>query len=529
MKISTPEPVSPQSSVASDRESRVADLGCVTLLVLFAVVILLFRNTAVPMQLWDESRNANNALEMSRNGHLLVTYFQGTPDHWNTKPPLLIWFMALFLRLGLPPLLAVRLPSIIAATSTILLVFFFCRNFLRDRLAGLFAGLILLAAPLFVGWHSGRTADFDSLVTLFTLIYTLAFWGYVETQGRARTRWIILAGIAVALSVLTKGVGGVLSLPGLLLYTIFRGRLLRVLLDWRLWLTLLAIALICGGYYDLREHFDPGYLQAVWRNELSGRYLTVNEEHQGGPLYYFWVLAIRFEPGLLLLPLAVVPFFRPDQRRRSVTLLCLLTAASLFAVLTKSQTKIFWYLAPATPLLAMAVSIGLSDGLAWLGARERTLPVFFRPRVAYAAVTAILAIGVLAAVYYYQIGVERKLDSTYMEGRYGPFLEQIRHRGLTHGLIILDYGVDKEVVSDKTGQFANYSPEADFYAGVEDLRGMHVDVAAPGHDLPAGSWIATCDPRSHAWLVNHYRVATVLQANPWCELERIGNPKEPSA
>ena len=109
------------------------------------------------------------------------------PDHWNTKPPLLIWFMALFLRFGFPPLLAVRLPCIMAATATVLLVFFFCRNVLHDRLAGLFAGLTLPAAPLFVGWHAGRTADYDSLVTLFTLLYTLAFWG-ISTHKAALVR-----------------------------------------------------------------------------------------------------------------------------------------------------------------------------------------------------------------------------------------------------------------------------------------------------------------------------------------------------
>jgi 4-amino-4-deoxy-L-arabinose transferase-like glycosyltransferase len=136
-----------------------------------------------------------------------------------------------------------------AATASVLLVFFFCRIQLRDRLAG----LTLLAAPLFVGWHTGRTGDFDSLVIFFTLAYALAFWCYLETEGHARTRWIAEAGIAVALNVLTKGVGGVLALPALLLYAIMRGKLRSVLLDARLWLTLLGIALICGGARTLRS------------------------------------------------------------------------------------------------------------------------------------------------------------------------------------------------------------------------------------------------------------------------------------
>jgi hypothetical protein len=222
-----------------------------------------------------------------------------------------------------------------------------------------------------------------------------------------------------------------------------------------------------------------------------------------------------------LLPLAAIPFFRPDQRRRSVALLCLLTCAVLLGVLTESQTKIFWYLAPATPFLALAVGIGVSDSLAWLRAREQKLPALFRPRIAYAAVAAIFGVANLAAVYYYQIGVERKLAGTYMEGRYGPFLNRVRHSGVTQHLVLLDYGSNEAMIDNKSGEFAHYSPEADFYAKVESARGMQVQVAVPDHDLPSGSWIATCDPRSNAWLTGRYHVAVVLRSNPWCTLEQI--------
>jgi 4-amino-4-deoxy-L-arabinose transferase-like glycosyltransferase len=523
MRISAPEPVSSQLPLT--RQDRRADIGCVALLVLIALAVLFFRNSAVPLQVWDESRNANNAMEMSRNGHLLVTYFQGAPDHWNTKPPLLIWAMDLFLHLDLPPLLAVRMPSILAATVTVLLVFFFCRNWLADRFAGLIAGLALLSAPLFVGWHAGRTGDFDSFVTLFTLVYALAFWRYLEEQGRARTQWIAVAGLAVALSVLTKGVGGLLALPGLFLYALFRGKVVKLLLDWRLWLTLLGIAVICGGYYDLRDHFDPGYLQAVWRNEFTGRYMSVNESHQGGLLYYFWTLAFKFEPGFILLPLAVIPFFQSDRRRRSAVLLCLVMAGALFAVLTKSQTKLFWYIIPVTPFLALAVGIGLSDAVAWLRVREKTLPVLLGPRAAYAAIAVVFGAGILGAVYYYQIGVERKLADIYEGGRYGPLLEQIRQRGLARHLLIVDYGEQTSMVGDISGQFDNYNPSPYFYALAEAPRGMQVDIQPPGTALTPGSWVLTCDPRSYAWLANHYQISVALQPNRWCEAGRAMGPK----
>jgi 4-amino-4-deoxy-L-arabinose transferase-like glycosyltransferase len=526
MGITAREPVSSQNPLL--QQNRTADFGYVAILLLIALAILLFRNSAVPMQIWDESRNANNAIEMSRNGHLLVTYFHGAPDHWNTKPPLLIWCQDLFLHVGLAPLLAVRMPSILAAMTSVMLVFFFCRNYLADRFAGLVAGLTLLSAPLFVGWHAGRTGDYDSFVTLFTLIYGLAFMRYLEEEGRARTRWIAVAGLAVALSVLTKGVGGVLALPGLFLYALFRGRVIKLLLDWRLWLVLLGIAAICGGYYDLRDHVDPGYAHSVWMNEFAGRYLSVNEEHQGGPFYYFCTLAIRFEPGFCLLPLAAIPFFRPDRRRRSVVLLCLLVAGALFLVLTKSKTKIFWYITPATPFLALAVGIGLSSGIAWLRAREQSGSLRVGSRLAYAATGVCFGLFIAAAFYYYQFGVERKLAESYMGGRYGPLLEQVRQRGLTGHLVLLDYGESKDVFGDRSGDFAHYRPEALFYADAEAPRGLQVDVATPGSALPVGTWFATCDPRSYAWLASHYQVAVALQPDRWCEVGRSGDAK-PSA
>jgi 4-amino-4-deoxy-L-arabinose transferase-like glycosyltransferase len=520
MQVSVPPHISKRRLLSRAYPNRATDVACVALLLLLAAVILLLRNSALPMQLWDESRNANSGLEMSQNGNLLVTYFHGAPEHWSTKPPLVIWCMALFLRLGLPPLLAVRLPSILAATSIVLLIFLFCRIWLHDRLAGMFAGLTLLSAPLFVGWHTGRTGDFDIQVALFTLIYTLAFWGYIEAPDRERTRWLAVAGVAVILSALTKGIGGVLALPGLVVYAIVRGRLLKTLSDWRLWLTLLAIAVVVGGFYGLREHFDPGYLHFVWSNEFTGRYLAVNEQHRGGPLYYIFTLAIRFEPGFLLLPLAVVPFFQPDRRRRSVVLMCLVTSGVLVAVLTKSQTKIFWYLVPALPFLALAIGIGASDGLAWLRARENLLPRLFRPRYAQGAVAVIFGIAILAVIYYYQFGVEKKLADSYMGGRYGPLLEQVRHSGLTNRLVILDDGAPREIVGDNP-EFAHYSPEAYFYGAVETSRGMTTQVVVPGTAFTAGTWVATCDPRANHWLGQRYRVAVILQPNQWCKLERI--------
>src|SRR6516165_7241321 len=84
------------------------DVLCVGSLLILWFLLHILNYDSLPLQLWDESRNANNALEIARYGHWLVPTYKGVSDHWNTKPPLLIWQMAALMRLGLPPLLAIR-------------------------------------------------------------------------------------------------------------------------------------------------------------------------------------------------------------------------------------------------------------------------------------------------------------------------------------------------------------------------------------------------------------------------------------
>ncbi len=170
--------------------------------------------------------------------------------------------------------------------------------------------------------------------------------------------------------------------------------------------------------------------------------------------------------------------FQGDRRRRSVALISLVTSVALFAVVTKSQTKFFWYIAPATPLLALATGLGISDALKWLRAHRQTLPILLRPGAAYAVLTGIFSITVLGAVYYYQMGVERKLSGSNMAGRYGPFLEQVRKSGVTKQLTVIDFGFTQPELLEFTGP--NYSPEASFFAKVESALGMQVQIVAPG-------------------------------------------------
>jgi 4-amino-4-deoxy-L-arabinose transferase-like glycosyltransferase len=84
-----------------------------------------------PIRLWDESRNAINALDMFSNGNYLVTHYEGNPEMWNTKPPLLIWLQVLFFTLIGPSELALRLPSAFAALGVCITLYLFSIKYLN--------------------------------------------------------------------------------------------------------------------------------------------------------------------------------------------------------------------------------------------------------------------------------------------------------------------------------------------------------------------------------------------------------------
>ena len=69
-------------------------LVCGVLAILVLATIAFYRLPDMPIEQFDEARVANNALEMSLSGPSLVTTYGGQPDHYNTKPPLLVWLIA---------------------------------------------------------------------------------------------------------------------------------------------------------------------------------------------------------------------------------------------------------------------------------------------------------------------------------------------------------------------------------------------------------------------------------------------------
>jgi 4-amino-4-deoxy-L-arabinose transferase-like glycosyltransferase len=507
---------------AESQEWRL-DLLCAGALTVLVLIMLLPGVLTQPMVLWDESRIANNAIEMVRRGDWLVTTFGYSPDHWNTKPPLLIWMVAALLRTGMDPMLALRLPAVVAATATVLIIFVACRGLLRDRLAGLLGGLLLICSPLVMGDHVGRTGDYDALLCMFNLAFVLSAGIYIDGERGRGGAWIGIAAACLVLAVLTKGIAAGLAVPGVVAYALLRRQLLAVMADWRLWVSLAVAVAGLAGFFALRERIDPGYLAAVWSNEVAGRMLSTLEAHEERRTYYIRVFVMAFEPAILFSPTLLSVLRHPDPARRRLCLLAGLAALSWLVAVTSARTKLFWYAAPIAPLMALAIGVSVST---WLqnGASSRSR--WSRSRwAALRPIAVALPIVVSFAITFWSLNVRvvREGSSYALDGVasytfdqtwYGPFLDEVRAVDRLDGTIVIDGGVAN------VGGLERYNPVARFFIEDAARHGERMQLVTSAARLPPDVPVLTCDPTVRRWLGEQSAFVSV-HADAHCVFGRV--------
>lgn len=477
-----------------------ADLLCISGLIISALVALLWNYQGMPLQYWDESRNANNALEMALGSSWLAPTYGGLTDHWNTKPPLLIWLMASLMKLGFSPLLAVRLPSALAAATTVLVIWAFIRFGLRDRLAAFIAAALLLSSKGYMGIHGAHTGDYDTLLALFTTGYVLSVWQALMQQGKLKTLWMLSAGSCLVLAVMTKGPAGLFGAVGLCIFLLITGQLIKVIIDWHWWVALLLACSICASYYLLRENYDSGYLQAVWANELGGRYSETNESHYKNSWFYLRELFKQSMPGCLFLFLLSIPLRSTDVARKRLTQITFFSGSGILILLSTAKTQLHWYLIPAIPLLCIAAAIALVDTM-----RRVQAPVLYWRGF----LVLFIAIPAMISVYKSAIVLPAKAQQKNNISQYGILFEHLRIAGqMPNELTVLDDGIDN------TAGFINYNPELRFYAQLEHLKGIKIQIASLTNIDSVAGLIATCDYKNTAAL--RELIATRLVDNQIC-------------
>ena len=423
---------------------------------------------------WDESRLAVNAIEMHARGLGLVTTYGFRPDLWNTKPPLLIWLMWGSMRLFGPHEWALRLPSIIASLGVLGLVLGFTWRVSRSVLASVSAALMLEFSFGFSGWHAALTGDYDATLVFWVTAYACVLFSALRRR-RPPTRLLLLAGALIAAAVLTKGVAGLIPGVGVAIWLTIARRWRRIR-DWR-WVAAAAMAAApIAAFYLAREAASPGYLTAMWGNEI-GRYAQGLCGHDRPFVYYLEhiLLHLDFAPGLAVLwLLAGLRFVRGRARAGAVFSLCL--SIAVLAVFSLARTKLRWYVEPAYPFLAVACGLGLR---AWASRLDKPL---------LGAVAAGLAAVALAAFGVAWKAADVRHANAPGLRPYGQVFAELQAHGVRRAQVI-DTGLDQ------APGLPDYAPQLQFYAVRAAEQGLAVAQVTdwPQLDRGAGVVLVSCD------------------------------------
>lgn len=455
--------------VRADPRQQVARLWYVAAIVPF-IAVLLYRLGDAPLEIWDEARLANNAIEMAYNGFSLITTYEGLPDHWNTKPPLLIWAMAASIQVFGATEWAVRIPSVVATIATASIVFWFCVERFRRPFIGFAAVLLLLFMPGYIHTHSARTGDYDALLTLFTTAYLLAGYLFIHAAPERRKTWLFICSACISLAFLAKTIQGLILLPPLAAYLVYSGRLGPTLRMPQFYWNALMVVALPVVYYAVRESIDPGYFAAAMNNDLLGRFSTVIEKHSGGPFWY--LVNVTLHP--LLVPGLLAGFWMMSQgqgEQRRVGQFLGMAALFYLVVVSSASTKLSWYLVPLCPLLALLLGM-LADELRLALAERFALPAR-AARHALVLVCAAASVGIAALNLYMADRVVRAKSDDALD-RYSVFLrDTVPAHGARLSLLVLHPG------------YPNYQEDGFyvaptlFYAKALRSRGWTVEVAPP--------------------------------------------------
>lgn len=357
---------------------------------------------------WDGSLYATSAFEMLESGDWVVTTFNGETDYYNSKPPLNVWLIALSLKAFGPSLAAMRVPSIIAAWLTVVVLLWWSNRRFGPRVA-LFACLVLATCFGFLHVHSGRTANPDALLALLFLLIVVTL--DISSERPWRGIWL---GPLLAAVFLLKGMA--ILMPLLLVVVVEAHRRFDARRRWQplAAASVFALAPVLTWAIPRWQADGTRFFERMFFQDFVTLTTTPLEEHGHSVLFYFdilakhhydWIIAaitvvILFPPASWAVARRSLAFWRSRDDR--VWVLGFWSAIALFVPIAM-RTNLPWYINPLYPMFALGVGWLLAYGFS-----GRPAPAHHRVLlVAMVVMAATLAEAKLMWYSYNYRGLER--------------------------------------------------------------------------------------------------------------------------
>ena len=343
----------------------------------------------------DEPRFAEAAREMFVTGDYITPRVAGEAAF--DKPALLYWAIAGAFRLFGVNEFAARLPSALAALVCVLFLYHAIARTLSYRLAWI-AAMALATTLFFIGLSRAVIMDMTFTATVAVALFCVYVCSI--TTGRTRLLYWTTAAVATGMSVLAKGLIGILLIAGISIITYGLTRQPRGL-NWRAWAMgfVIFLAIVALWYVPVTLVNGHAFIDEFIIKHHFRRFLTNRYQHPQ-PVWFFPAVTLA---GLLpwtffLLPAtARLRRIKPRSGEPKDTLLTLawiwlLVPLIFFSI---SQSKLPSYILPAFP--ALAVIVGFEIERFWRGERDRLLAA-----AAWLTALSVIAFAVALPVYLHQ-------------------------------------------------------------------------------------------------------------------------------
>ena len=377
-------------------------------LLVLSLVCLLPGFASLPVTNRDESRYAQPAKQMVETGDYIDIRLQEWPRY--RKPIGIYWLQASAVRaaeaVGFDDarnrIAFYRLPSLLAAIGSVLLVYWAALVFVSRRYAML-AGVALATSILFGVEARIATIDASLLLTAVAAQGSLAR-AYLARPADAspRNEWVLAAifWTGIAGSILLKGP----IVPAIVILS--TASLCIADRNWR-WLLRLkpaagvvwASLLVMPWFVAIGLRSDDFFQQSVGR-DLLDRLLDATQGHWGPPGYFWLLFWVCFWPAGALAPMASAFAWAHRRERELKSLIAWIVPGWLmFEVVV---TKLPHYVLPLYPGIAVLIALSLERKAPpdrWTRGTTFLWPVFAIVLCVAVAVLAIMFEGSFAFVY----------------------------------------------------------------------------------------------------------------------------------
>ncbi|MFC1570713.1 ArnT family glycosyltransferase [Candidatus Omnitrophota bacterium] len=383
----------------------------ILILLAVAAVVLLVNLGSGSLNSWDEAFYAQVSREILEQNDWVNMHWTGKT--WIDKPPLYMWFTALFYKLFGVTEFAARLFSAIAGMGLVIFTYLLGRR-LFSRNVGIISALMLLGSYHFISFSKAGTMDITNAFFVCAAMYFFV-------MGENDRRNLILSFLCFSLAFLTKSFGAMV-IPMILGIYVIVGRKWHLVFN-RYFAIGATLALVIVGSWHLTVYMQYGdrFVQDYILKHLVARTSVTLDGHEGGLLSYINVILYKAKPwgavGLVVLPFFI--FFSIWKKERENYLL-IVWIFVLYALFTTIRTKLHWYIMPIYPAVMLVGGWGMDKllkkkalivtviifigGMAYLGIKKDIFTLDYNPEIKQLATSVSEVSSDTRPVYLYRIG-----------------------------------------------------------------------------------------------------------------------------